>query len=638
MDRERIDGWCEKGILGLVLAILIFGPLALGGLGAWQFLVLQGLTIAVMAVWIVRLWISSSPKLLWPPICWAVLAFMLYAIGRYLTSDIEYVARGELIRILVYGFLFFAIVNNLHRQDSTQIIGITMIGLGMLLSFYAAYQFVSKSPKVWGLPSFYVGRGSGTFYYPNHFASFLEMLLPLALAYAVIGRLSHVTKIFLVYAAAVMLAGIAVSLSRGGWLATAIILILMCVIFLAQRDYRIHGLVLFGLLIAALTFTIPRVRAFQERLAKLDPTHKVDNLRFALWQPALDMWHDHFWWGVGPANFDYKFSKYRPSQVQLRAGWVHNDYLNTLVDYGLAGTLLVAAAWILLYWGAVTNWKSVRGGRDDFSRKKSNKLAFLVGASLGLLGIAIHSVVDFNFHMPANAIMAVTWMALLSVQWRFTTERFWFRAGKISQGIATVVLLAGIIYLGREGWRAGWQYVWLQRADRAGQPPHVNSNAQIEALEHAATVDPMNFETTYAIGECYRGRSWDGGDDYAAQAQKAIDWFRRGIKLDPYNSFNWLRIGMCLDWINSSKGEDPNPYFHQANELDPNGYYTTAYIGWHYMQIGDLAAARTWFERSQRLEWLPEDNPLAFQYLPIVERRLKEFAEDQKPPEPAPKP
>jgi len=31
MNRERIDRGCEKGILGLVLAILVFGPLALGG-------------------------------------------------------------------------------------------------------------------------------------------------------------------------------------------------------------------------------------------------------------------------------------------------------------------------------------------------------------------------------------------------------------------------------------------------------------------------------------------------------------------------------------------------------------------------------------------------------------------------------
>ena len=48
---------------------------------------------------------------------WVVLAFVLYAVARYLTADIEYVARLEMIQVLMYAFLFFAIVNNLYRQE-----------------------------------------------------------------------------------------------------------------------------------------------------------------------------------------------------------------------------------------------------------------------------------------------------------------------------------------------------------------------------------------------------------------------------------------------------------------------------------------------------------------------------------------
>jgi hypothetical protein len=50
IDRKRLDGWCERTILGLVLAILVFAPLAMGAVDAWAFLVVQGLTIAVMFV------------------------------------------------------------------------------------------------------------------------------------------------------------------------------------------------------------------------------------------------------------------------------------------------------------------------------------------------------------------------------------------------------------------------------------------------------------------------------------------------------------------------------------------------------------------------------------------------------------
>ena len=84
----------------------------------------------------------------------------------------EYVARQELIRILVYAFLFFAILNNLHGKESTQIISLTLIFLGMAISLYAIYQFVTNSDRVWHLISPYKGRGMGTFISPNNLAGF----------------------------------------------------------------------------------------------------------------------------------------------------------------------------------------------------------------------------------------------------------------------------------------------------------------------------------------------------------------------------------------------------------------------------------------------------------------------------------
>ena len=149
MNREALDRWCERGILALVLAILVLGPLATGAVRPLPFLIIQGLTLGVMVLWGARLWLDPRPQLLWPPICWAVVAFTLYAIGRYLTADIEYVARQELIHILVYAFLFLAILNNLHRQESTQIISCTLVFLAMAISFYAIYQFLTHSNRVW---------------------------------------------------------------------------------------------------------------------------------------------------------------------------------------------------------------------------------------------------------------------------------------------------------------------------------------------------------------------------------------------------------------------------------------------------------------------------------------------------------
>ena len=68
MNREVLDRWCERGILGLVLAILVFGPLGMGAVRPQEFLVIQGLTLGVLTLWVLRLWLGERSQLLWPPI------------------------------------------------------------------------------------------------------------------------------------------------------------------------------------------------------------------------------------------------------------------------------------------------------------------------------------------------------------------------------------------------------------------------------------------------------------------------------------------------------------------------------------------------------------------------------------------
>src|SRR6266540_1630829 len=123
MDREQLDNWCEKCVLGLVLAILAFSVLAIGAARPQDFLVVQWMAVVLLAVWTFRFLINPKHRLLWVPVCWPVLAFLLYAIARYWTADVEYLARQELVRIVVYAVLFFAVVNNLHKQEPSQILG-----------------------------------------------------------------------------------------------------------------------------------------------------------------------------------------------------------------------------------------------------------------------------------------------------------------------------------------------------------------------------------------------------------------------------------------------------------------------------------------------------------------------------------
>jgi O-antigen ligase len=625
MNREALDKFCGRGILGLVLAILVFGPLAMGAVDTPEFLVVQGFTIGVMLLWALRIWASPKPQLLWPPVCWVVLAFVIYAVARYLTADIEYAARQELIQVLMYAFLFFAIVNNLYRQEAIKVIGFALIFLAMAISACAVCQFFTHSHRVWNFTSPYLGRASGTYISPNNLAGFLAMLLPLVTAYVLAGRMKPVTRIFLGYAALIMVAGLAVTFSRGGWAAAAVGFLAVLGILLGHRQHRIPALLLLVVCIGGgAWFTriyLGKTFAYISRMEGTVSTGQVElDLRRDMWTAAERMWLGHFWWGVGPAHYDYRFREYRPERVQNRPDRVHNDYLNLLADWGMAGGLIVMAGMAAFAAGLWETRKRVqRAERDLGGRGTSNRFAFFLGASAGLLALAVHSVVDFNLHIPANAILGVTLLALLTSNLRFATERYWLSARLPVKMLVTVALAGVIAYLGWQGWRRGNECVWLRRA----QSPSLLVLERAALLEKAFAAEPENFETAYNIGEAYRRQSSVGNlSDYAAQAETAMRWYARAMKLNPFDGYNFLRTGMCLDWLD--RHAEAGPFYRRAERLDPNGYYTVANIGWHYIQVGDYLAAREWLERSLRLEW--SENVIGHSYLNWVEQKLVENA------------
>src|SRR5437867_4090217 len=83
------------------------------------------------------------------------------------------------------------------------------------------------------------------------------------------------------------------------------------------------------------------------------------------------------WFGAGPAHFDYRFLQHRPAQteLQMRPERVHNDYLNTLADWGLIGAVLVLLCWVAFYYQVFSGWKYVQRSQNDLAAKRSNKAA-----------------------------------------------------------------------------------------------------------------------------------------------------------------------------------------------------------------------------------------------------------------------
>jgi O-antigen ligase len=598
-DPRSLDALCQQAILALVLFILVWAPLAFGSTGPVAFLVIQAVTALVIALWAIRWWAQRPFRLLWPPVCWAVLVFLLYALCRCQLVDVQYVGHQQLTRVIVYAALFFAVLNNLNRRESATIVAMTLVIVAFALAFVGVVQFARHMPAIWGVtrPAQYINRASGTFINPNNFAAYLEAIVPLTLAYAMMSRFGAITKVLLAYAALAMLAGIAASISRGGILAIAAALVLFCLTLLAQRDcwlpalVTLAGLLLAGLVCASQFESLQRRFATGIRQEKADPSSRLD-----YWRAARQLYARNPAWGIGPGHYDVEFAQVRPWRVQGRPEYVHNDYLNTLCEWGAVGVGIVAAACGLLAWGVERTWRAVRRPANDFGARKGDRTAFLLGASFGLLAVMIHCVVDFNMQIPADAITVVTLMALIAAQARFVTEGYWKNPGRLGKVLLTALAAGAVYYLAAEEIRGARETIWLRRA----AAEKVSLDQAMLCLRQAHDIEPANPETDYLAGETLRLTSKDGNAGYQDKAKEAIQWFTRGMEVNPFDARFPLRVGMSLDWIGQT--QEASPYFYLADRLDPTNYYIALEEGRHCVALGEFERAKAWMLRAYNLD------------------------------------
>jgi tetratricopeptide (TPR) repeat protein len=311
--------------------------------------------------------------------------------------------------------------------------------------------------------------------------------------------------------------------------------------------------------------------------------------------------------------------------MQMRPEYVHNDYLNTLADYGFAGFALIAAAMAVFWLGVVRIWRYVRRSNDLGSRQ-STRAAIVLGACSGLLAMMLHCIVEFNMHIPALAIVAVTIMAIVTAQWRFATERFWVRPGVLGRIVGSLACAALACWLGFNAVKTFREQRLVARAEKTRDP-----GAYQALFAQAFAIDPKNSNTAYEVGASLRTQSWNGAGDYQKQAERAIEWFKKSAALDPYTPHPFVGIGMCLDFLDRKR--EAWPYFRHALILDPNNYWVLATYGWHLEQFEawNAAAKKLWLSICVK----PKNNPMAFSYYEIALRKQQELKQPPQISQPA---
>ncbi|HKQ40099.1 MAG TPA: O-antigen ligase family protein [Verrucomicrobiae bacterium] len=609
VDRARLDAWLGWFIGALLIASLVTGPILFGALRDQDFFWIQALGVVAAVTWVVRLWLVPRTIFL-PALVWPLAAFCVYAIVRYYTSDVEYLARKEVMRVLFYMVFFVLALNHFRDAKAADIAVAVLLVVCMGLSVWALRQYLTDSKHVWHLirPS-YAHRGSGTFIYPNHFAGFAEMLLALAFGYVFLGTWSKWTRMFFGYCMLWIALGIYTSLSRAGWVATIGALVILMPVLLRNRQRQIVAFAVLVVLLIAGLFAELSTHQITNRLHGVlqnDPITGFHSRR-ALWHGAYQMWRDHPLWGGGPGHFDERFRAYRTRLFQFSAGQAHCDYLNVLADWGAVGALLLIPALVLYLWPLSKHWIKTVLDPTALNTTTTNYFALTCGGFAGTVALLAHAAVDYQWYAPGVMLTFIAIVAMLIAQTQGARWNFHARLP------VTIIVVPLVVLQAIEGAKSFREQYWINKAHYAG-----SMDERIKNLERAFAVDPSDFRTAYWIGESYRTGSFEGGANYKELAEKAMVWLDHSARLNRFDPYPHMRKAMCLDWL--KRYDEGEREIQTALALDPEHYLVLSIAGWHYFQVGDDTKSVKYFIASNERN---QSNPMPGAYFRLLDERFK---------------
>lgn len=299
-----------------------------------------------------------------------------------------------------------------------------------------------------GVGQNYIGRALwqrgafGPFVNRNHFAGFLEMGVGLAAA-TILVRSVRVESIA-IYGCSVLImcAGLLLSASRGGILALGAEIFFLALMALTARGEkresgaRWKGLVRAGgviglgaavVVVALLLVGSERLVANFAQAQDTETQELLNNERFSrrdIWGATWQMVKDHPLVGVGLGAYQVAYTRYDPSSGTQRVEQAHNDYLQILADAGIVGGVIAVAFLVILF------ARGLRAAATSDARRRALRL----GALTGCFAIAVHSFVDFNLQITANAQMFLALAALATPEREKGERRVVRKRRRLSSG------------------------------------------------------------------------------------------------------------------------------------------------------------------------------------------------------------
>ena len=410
-----LDSFLFYGTFG----VLLLGPLAFGAVEAWAIFLLEMAATLLLLLWTARQLLSGRLQITWNPLFAPMLAFSgILAVQIALrTSAYRYATANSALIYVVYGILSFLAVQSLQRSSQVKAVAWIFSIFGSTLAVFSIVQGIAENGKLYWLRT---PRFGGWIYGPyvshNHYAGLMEMLFPIALVLALTRHLRRDVKYLPVLAAVLMASTIFLCGSRGGMIAFVVQLATLGFIMKARKNRATltAPVVLVG--IAALVLWAGGA-GFMTRVASIHSEARNElntGLRLRIYRDGLRMftYKPVLGWGLG--TFPTVYPQFRSFYTNKFVNHAHNDYVQLLVETGLAGAIVMVWFLASLYrsgWRKLGNWQEDLNG------------AVALAALMGCTGILVHGLLDSNLQVPANAALFYTLAAIATANTKFGSHR-----------------------------------------------------------------------------------------------------------------------------------------------------------------------------------------------------------------------
>ncbi len=320
----------------------------------------------------------------------------------------------QLLGLTVSVALFFRYANTEARLATLLNV---IIAVAVASAIFGILRQTTQTTTGFGLPLLQLNQGYGQFINKNHFAFLMEMGLGLSLGIILGGgtKREHI----LIYFASLLPIWTALVLSNSRGALVAMVAQLMGAALLFPGILSPHtkdalpgfmrvgtllpirilllGVLVIGVSVGTVWLGGDRLVSNLESVrAEFDIKESRQGVtRNEIWRATWLMFKDNPIAGVGLGAYWIAIPKYHDASGTLTPQEAHNEYLELLASGGCIG--MAIGIWFVI--------ALVQRTRESLSASNQFRRAAAFGACLGIIGVAVHSLVDFGLHMIANALV-----------------------------------------------------------------------------------------------------------------------------------------------------------------------------------------------------------------------------------------